>query len=448
LAQTDSVIQFVSIQNVEHLNTAFNESALTANQKYRIIHFGDSHIQGDRITGEIRTHLQSLYGSGGSGMIFPYSLTGSFGPVGTLSKVKGTYTYSSQLKNPTSQRIGIMGYELKLKNGSEFTMSFNEKFNGKLTDEVDIWIHSTSDSLSLSFQLENGTSTYREIDDGLRVYTIKSPKTIDTIRFSVNDECSLWGIELVSNSGLVYQQSGVVGAQFSHLIKHKKDVLKQLKQIEPNLLIFSYGTNESYSNLDTLKYEASVTEFLKELKLLLPKASILLTNAPDTRSGGRTPSNELSVNRRLESVSRELGIAFFDANTAMGGWGSLYAWNKKGYFNKDLLHFSSVGAKLFGKLLLHALLDDMNKANEFNEKLEAEIKEYLPKIESEQKQEAAFKPVSEEIPKRKESNFYIVKNGDTLGKIAQKKGCSINYLVKRNKLQSADRIQPGQKIYY
>ena len=450
-AQTDSLIQLVTIDNGNYLSRFFNDKIIKESPSYSIIHFGDSHIQGDRITDQIRSDLQALYGNGGTGIIFPYSLTGSYGPLGTKSTVKGSYTYSSQLKNPSAQRIGMMGYELKLAKGAEFNMTFNEKFKGRLTDEVDIWTHSFSDSLLLTFEQKDLVVNCRKLEEGIWIYKLKSTHPIDTIYFKTNDECSLWGIQFTPNNGIVYQQSGVVGAQFTHLIKYKNDLLIQLKEMNPNLLIFSYGTNESYASLDTANYERLVRNFLKDLQLQLPKTGILLTNAPDTRSGGRIPSNERPINRTLKRVSNDLGISFFDANLAMGGWGSLYTWNKVGYFNKDLLHFSSTGAKMFGKLILYGLLNLFDCHKKINEDLAIEIRSLLPKNEVATEKSDLIINTPKTLPEppiQKKSNYYIVRNGDTLSNIASKKGCSVSHLVTKNNLKSADKIKPGQRIYY
>ena len=43
-------------------------------------------------------------------------------------------------------------------------------------------------------------------------------------------------------------------------------------------------------------------------------------------------------------------------------------------------------------------------------------------------------------------NFYIVKNGDTLKKIAKKFNITIDYLMKINNIQDYKEIYPGQKL--
>jgi signal recognition particle subunit SEC65 len=174
----------------------------------------------------------------------------------------------------------------------------------------------------------------------------------------------------------------------------------------------------------------------------------LITNAPDTRSAGRIPSNELAINRVLKRISEELELSFYDANEAMGGWGSLYRWNKRGYFNKDLLHFSFSGASLFGKLISYALLNVLQDSTAFIQQLEIDIKENLPAKETEVNISTETSTNEEIITPKKKQKYYIVKSGDSLSKIAQKIGSSVNVLVRKNNLKSADKIKPGQKLFY
>ena len=43
-------------------------------KKVKILQIGDSHIQPDNFSGETRRKLQSQYGNGGRGLVFPYTL--------------------------------------------------------------------------------------------------------------------------------------------------------------------------------------------------------------------------------------------------------------------------------------------------------------------------------------------------------------------------------------
>ncbi len=403
---------------------------------YKVIHFGDSHIQGDRISGEVRTNLQALGGNGGSGMFFPYSLCKSVGPAGTNSNITGTYTYSSILKNPSKRQIGCLGYEITLTQDAIFTMEFNEQFRGKRSKVFNILIHGTTDTNAIDLAIPGVLKSREVIGNQLTLYTFESAQIPSQIQFRALTDCSLWGIEFIQESGLIYQQCGVVGAQFTHLLSYKENLLTMLAWQKPDLVIFSYGTNESYSVLDSATYSRQVEGLIKLLKEKIPGIGILITNAPDTRSAGKTPKSELVVNRCLYQIAKQTETAYYDVNRVMGGWGSHSNWQANDLFLKDQLHFNKKGATLIGQLLSHALLKSVNMGLTQQSFLEQQIVQSFPK---------KITPVTPEIP---ENKTYIVKEGDSLSAIAKKLGTTVETLCKLNGISNPDTLKLGQKISY
>ncbi len=420
------------------------------------MHFGDSHIQSDRITSTIRESLQNESSNAGSGILFPYSLCGSFGPNGIESQIKGKYTYATQLKNPSSLPIGVMGYTISLEEGAILTMKFDDKFKGKTSNSITIWIHSPMDTMHIRLDSSWVLTKRSPIGLGIFSYTYESLSISKEVSITANVNTSFWGVEFNHNTGLSYQQNGLVGAQFTHLINHEDHVILQLKEIQPELLLFSYGTNEAYNPIDSAHYFKLVSQFINRVQSNLPNTAILITNAPDTRSSGKIPQSQVLVNNILRNVSSQSQTAYFDLNKAMGGWGSLYAWSKKGYVLKDLLHFNKEGANKLGQLISCAIFSatsicDPAKMNS----LKAEISQALCKLPSNSLQEresnSTFekpKPTSEKDKTSEKANTYIVKKGDTLSIIANKTGTTVKRIKSLNKIGPNDLIHPGQKLKY
>jgi len=438
-AQERSEFVYVPIERPEALQPVLNTTKLT--NAYKVIHFGDSHIQGDRISGEVRNNLQALGGNGGSGMFFPYSLCKSVGPTGTNSNITGTYTYSSILKNPTKRRIGSLGYEITLTPGAVFTMEFNEQFRGKRSKEFSILIHGKMDTVAIELAMPGVLKSHESIGDQRTLYTFECTEIPSKIQFRVLKECSLWGLEFIQESGLVYQQCGVVGAQFTHLLPYKEDILSMLEWQKPNLVLFSYGTNESYSALDSVAYEKQIAAFILMLKEKLPNVGIIITNAPDTRSAGKTPKSELVVNRCLQRISKKTETAYYDVNRVMGGWGSHARWQANDLFLKDQLHFNKKGATLMGQMFCHALLKACDIGLTQQSLLEQQITIAYPK-------QLTMPATTPSIATETVSRTYIVKEGDSLSAIAKKLGTSVESLCKLNGITNPDSLKLGQKISY
>ena len=405
---------------------------------YKIIHFGDSHIQGDRISGALRNNLQALGGNGGSGLFFPYSLCKSVGPAGTNSTITGTYTYATILKNPTNQRIGALGYQISLSQDAVFTMEFNEQFRGKRSKEFSILIHGTMDTVAIDLAIPGVLKSHEAMGNQLTRYTFECSEIPSKIQFRALKDCSLWGLEFIQEQGLVYQQCGVVGAQFTHLLPYKEDILSMLEWQKPSLVVFSYGTNESYGSLDSVRYQQKFSAFIQSIKTALPQAAILITNAPDTRSAGKIPKSELLVNRCLDRIAKETKIAYYDVNRAMGGWGSQALWQANDLFLKDQLHFNKKGATLIGSLISHALFVACSIGIDEQDLLMQEINASFPKKNS--------APIR--LEPKPVDRIYIVKAGDSLSAIAKNLGTSVESLCKLNGISDPDSLKLGQKIRY
>ena len=95
-------------------------------RKLNIVHIGDSHIQGDAMTSQIRQRFQSHFGNAGLGFVFPYSLIRTNGE--RYVRFSSNITWDSQ-KNTSRENtgaIGIAGYSL-VTNNRNFVIELNIK---------------------------------------------------------------------------------------------------------------------------------------------------------------------------------------------------------------------------------------------------------------------------------------------------------------------------------
>ena len=429
---------------------------------FTIVHFGDSHIQGDYFSGEIRRILQEEFGDAGHGIYFPYSLCKSWGPKGLQSASNGEWTYSHILKPDLTNKVGFAGYELStLTKDASLIFQFTENFKDSPANRLKIWYG--MDSSSQDFHLNDKfiVQVDQKFKNGWGVRTYSSKEAIKGFDLSLmagntsNTNFSFYGFELLKQApiGINYHHCGVVGAQFTHLINNADLVLEQLAYLSPDLLLFSFGTNEAYGNIDTVKYFNSINNFISTLNQLFPTTAIIITTAPDTRSQGKVPPSQVNVNNQLIKLSKSQDLSVFDLNKAMGGWGSLTNWYKSKLTLDDKLHFNAAGYSLQGKMFSLALLESYNK--KYNAapvdvtQLKSDIlKVIVPVLNNTPiPVEVITNPViNKPIVKPKKGKFYVVKSGDTISKIAQKYHVSTEKLLKLNHLTKNSIIRTGQKI--
>ena len=449
------------------LNSSLNSSSNDSkNDIFTIVHFGDSHIQGDNFSGEIRQILQSYFGSTGNGIIFPYSLAKSYGPKGLSASSTGTWSASNILRYDNNIK-GLSGYTIQsFDTAAKIKFLFTEKFKVPSSKTLKIWYGSNSDSTDFYLNDKFTTIYDKKFQNGWGVRSFSSSENITDFDLSITQKnkipsgFSFFGFELISPNkrGVNYYQCGVVGAQFSHLINNSPLVLSQLNDLMPDLIIFSYGTNEAYEkNLNVTKYYDELNSFISKLNEVLPNSAIIITTAPDTRSQGKTPPNQVIINDQLIKIAKSQDVSIFDLNKAMGGWGSLNKWYKNKLVAEDKLHFTASGYSLQGKLFSMSFLERYN-AKSANRKLDLTnlrneillgIKPVLGKITV--APEVVIEPIKEEPIKIKDkkndlSKIYIVKKGDSIYKIARKHKLNPKKVLLLNKLNEKSIIKVVQKI--
>lgn len=443
-----------------------SSSSENVNNDFTIVHFGDSHIQGDNFSGEIRQIIQSYFGSTGNGIIFPYSLAKSYGPKGLSASSTGSWSESNILRYDNNIK-GLSGYTIQsFDTAAKIKFLFTEKFKVPCSKTLKIWYGSNSDSTDFYLNDKFTTIYDEKFQNGWGVRSFSSLENITDFDLSITQKnkipsgFSFFGFELISpnKKGVNYYQCGVVGAQFSHLINNSPLVLSQLNDLMPDLIIFSYGTNEAYENfLNVTKYYDELNSFISKLNKILPNSAIIITTAPDTRSQGKIPPNQIIINDQLIKIAKSQDVSIFDLNKAMGGWGSLNKWYKNKLVAEDKLHFTAAGYSLQGKLFSMAFLESYN-AKSANRKLDLTnlrneilfgIKPVLGKITV--APEVVIEPIKEEPIKIKDkkndlSKIYIVKKGDSIYKIARKYKLDPNKVLRLNKLNEKAIINVGQKI--
>ncbi|MBN1338482.1 MAG: LysM peptidoglycan-binding domain-containing protein [Bacteroidales bacterium] len=82
-------------------------------RKLSILHIGDSHIQADFFTGQIRKAFWKKFGNGGRGLVFPYKIARTNGPSGLDMFSNATWEVKRNVFPEISMRTGISGIGIR-----------------------------------------------------------------------------------------------------------------------------------------------------------------------------------------------------------------------------------------------------------------------------------------------------------------------------------------------
>lgn len=165
-------------------------------------------------------------------------------------------------------------------------------------------------------------------------------------------------------SGIVYHTIGINGAfttNFANVMQ-----AREVAKLKPDLIILSFGTNESqWRGYGTSRHESDMTMLINMLREFSPEAAILLTTPPGSYLRQR---RKYTINPRTTSVAHTIvgyakknGFASWDLYTIVGGHNrAAINWFSNNYMRPDRIHFTEAGYRLQGNLLYEALIKAYN----------------------------------------------------------------------------------------
>jgi lysophospholipase L1-like esterase len=384
------ILNNVPIYNDSSLSLLFQKLYLLKKGEGRnvsVLHLGDSHVQMGFFAAAIRNTFSKIWGFAGFGTVFPYQLA-KYNPFYIQTKVtNGEWEGSNYLKKEDEFKHGVLGFtartfssiasfELNIKNNSPGVSGFNkvQLLYGDPAGNYTIELNGSS-----SQQPEDGFSPSILCNESVvsnpnQVWRMNSycfDKKQDKIQFTVRRNTypkgafNVYGFVLKdeSSKGVIYNSSGVGGSQFSHLTDNASLSKEQITSLQPDLILFSYGSNESYmKSFDSIKYQANVNNYIHSLKKTLPGVTILLISPPDTRAKNLYPRNTTTIQQILKTTATQENVAYLDLREQMGGDGSIWRWLPAKLAASDKLHFTKEGYTLQANLVMQAFIQSYNKA--------------------------------------------------------------------------------------
>lgn len=365
------------------------KDAAPASKKIHILHYGDSQIEGDRMTGFIRERIQTQFGGNGPGLVPAMNVYSTYAFVQTYSPNFRRYTCygGDKLK---SRKYGAMASAARFSpetadtsadGGSEKTAWIELQASGnafgrsRSFSTVKMYYNSCYKPCALTV-FENGTIIHQDslINDGKHhVFKLNFPKTPGKLKFefkaSVSPTISNFSLEgdigvQVSNIGMRGSSGTVFGAM-------DRGILGQmLSEMNTELVIMQFGGN----SVPGLRDSASVRNFasyfagqIRTVKSLRPNTAIIVIGPSDMSrlSGGIYATYPLLpyLVEQMKLKSLESGAGYWDLFGAMGGKNSMPSWVNKGLAGKDYIHFSNSGASFASQLFYDALIAEYVKWN-------------------------------------------------------------------------------------
>lgn len=360
------------LYNFYHQLSKLNE----LDQPLRILHFGDSQLEGDRISNVLRESMQALFGGCGIGFV-PISESNT-GRLSVIKKVSGWEKYQvfGKGRKGKHSKYGFMGYYHRIGSDSLENKSANieirknakyypksqefETFSvlyGNSTQTIDYTLKSDSGIISKGNLVGNGEVSRR----AWQLSGFQDGKV--SLSFTADQSPDFYGISLDCRKGVAVDNIPLRGSSGTEFTEMDKENLKvQLKDLNVGLIIYQFGLNVAPAELKSYKYyENRMYKQLQLLKEILPNTSILVVSVTDACKSETESFANIDVLRDAQkSAAKRANCSFWDLYEVMGGELSMPSWvnANPSLAEKDFKHFNNRGAKIVGAKLFNALMAD------------------------------------------------------------------------------------------
>ena len=344
------------------------EKAAAEGRVVRILHYGDSQIEMDRMSDVLRAYMQETFGGRGAGLL-PFSQTI---PCTSVSQyATGDYTrYASYGDSTVSRNHGLYGPMAKCCRVNSTasanitcTKSDTRDEHLKSFSKVTVLFDNLSGNLSITVTAKGVSRQQFSTETGVGSLSWQFDTSITSARISVSGMADIYGIMVDDRYGVSVDNISMRGAS-GHQIQmiDSARLAQSFALMDVGLIIFQYGGNSVpylYSEVSRERYANEMARQLRILHHTCPNAQILFIGPADMchideEGELHTYPHLEKVVQRLRQVALDNNAAFWSMYDVMGGKGAMSTWVKNGLGGGDYLHFSEKGAKKMAGYLVDA----------------------------------------------------------------------------------------------
>jgi len=369
----------------------------------RIAHYGDSQLEGDRLTYYVRKKFQEKFGGVGVGFVpfteqadnmdyfrypsrnwFRYTVfhnrykNGNYGLSGTLFKFLQCVTDtiagdSTNTENPINNSNSESENENITKSYFDrgtISLKFlkNTVFNnvrlmyGNCENKCIVNVYNNTTSTKIYSDSLPATNTFK-------IFNFNLPSVSANMKFEFISSSSpdIYGLFFDGNKGIQVDNYAIRGHSGDGLMYFNPEYLAiQLKETNTRLVIFQFGANVvPYIKSDAmcLWLEDVYYKLFMHFKKANPNLSILVVGAGDmaTHYNGCYSSYTYlpKIREAQKNAASRAGCAFWDLLAVMGGTNSILNWAQKKLASYDG-HYSPKGQDIIGSELFKAINEEYN----------------------------------------------------------------------------------------
>mgnify|MGYP001234106886 CR=1 FL=1 len=349
-------------------------------RKINICHYGDSQIEGDRMTAFMRQRLQTQFGGAGPGLI---------PAINVYSTISFRHEYSSNFKRKIifgkeklhSNKYGAMlsaavfdidSTKADMGLPTEATIKIKPSrlaySRCKAYNHLSVYYNSCESRCDIEVYNENELITKDSLISDGQAHVFKTKFSVTpselNIVFKSTQSPIINGISLEGDIGVQMSNiamRGSSGTSFGAV--DFNSMFYMHNELNTRLIILQFGGNSIPHFKDSSDVRNYAYRFQKQIKYIqssAPDAAIIVIGPSDMSqyTEGIFSSYEFIPYciQEMKRQSLNAGASYWDLYNAMGGANSMFAWVENKLAGKDYVHFTTKGASTASQLFYDALI--------------------------------------------------------------------------------------------
>lgn len=329
----------------------------------RIVHYGDSQLEEDRISRTVRAALQERFGGSAQGLMPARKYATPSTGANSTAEFERYTVFGNKIDD--FHKYGPFGDFVRV--DSTVTLSFyslRSKGNGlSHFNRVTLLAGAVVDSFKVRCA---GKTVSLPAGASLSQARFVLPDSTTRVSLTLEGKADVYGVLLDSDKGVMLDNVAMRGCSGTVFTSLDSGQLKAFyESANVRLILLQYGGN-SVPYLSTSKgistYSGAIRRQIARVRSLAPGATVVFIGPSDmsTTVKGKRQTYPLlpEIIDSLKSAALSSGAAYWDIYSAMGGRNSMKAWVEATppLAGSDYVHFTPKGSAMVGEMFSDDLL--------------------------------------------------------------------------------------------
>ena len=332
----------------------------------RIAVLGDSYIEGDIFTADLRELLQHHYGGCGVGFVPASSENPGFRRSVRHFARGWTEHNIIESKGYSSTWANLTGRYFTAGTGAFVELSGVSNYLSLLdTCTTSSFYFAGTGSAGVQACINGGPAQYLTASASDEAGVLTVTERMGRVRWIVDRPVGgmvYLGASMEDEHGVVVDNFAMRSSSGLHLGHISEKMLTDLDKVRHyDLVVIMYGLNVAgKQSSEYASYRQHMTQAIERMKAAMPETGFLIVSVGDreqkTAGGYRTLRGVLSLVNVQQQIAFDTHIAFWNLYTAMGGEGSIVRMVNNHEANLDYTHINFRGGHRLARLLYDAIV--------------------------------------------------------------------------------------------